>query len=149
MDYIIHIDEFTTLINKLMDSDFPVKEIPTIYNVSMRLQENEIDFDKHYNMVFPEFLEAICRFIDKLSPVPENENKFEWTFERRNEQDLYIKIENLIPSIMKNIKPKFKNLKDKFVMPVRDPETGLLTYDITNEFYVGLHPPRFFGMDKK
>ena len=145
----IWLDEFTTLINKLMDSDFPVKEIPTIYNVSMRLQENEIDFDKHYNMIFPEFLEAICRFIDKLSPVPENENKFEWTFEKRNEQDLYIKIENLIPSIMKIIKPKFKNLKEKFVLPVRDAETGLLTYDMTNEFYVGLHPPRLFGMDKK
>ena len=53
-----------------MDSDFPVKELPVLFSLSIRLTTNEIDSDKHYNMIFPEFLEAISRFIDKLSPIP-------------------------------------------------------------------------------
>lgn len=144
----ISLDEFTILVNKLIDSDFPVKEIPTIFNLSMRLQENEIDFDRHYNMLFPEFLEAFSRFADKLSPIPLNEDKSNWNMERRTKQDLYIKIQNLIPFSFSLISPKYKNIKEKFIMPVKDEETGLLCYDMMNELYFGLHPPKYFGMKR-
>ena len=144
----ISLDEFTIIVNKLIDSDFPVKEIPTIFNLSMRLQENEIDFDRHYNMLFPEFLEAFSRFADKLSPIPLNEDKSNWNMERRTKQDLYIKIQNLIPFSFSLISPKYKNIKEKFIMPVKDEETGLLCYDMMNELYFGLHPPKYFGMKR-
>ena len=39
----------------------------------MSLQVNELNSDRHYNMNFYEFLEAFCRVIDKVSPVPEGE----------------------------------------------------------------------------
>ena len=144
----ISLDEFTNIVNQLIDSEFPIKEIPTIFNLSMRLQENEIDFDRHYNMIFPEFLEAFCRFADKLSPYPLNEDKSNWNMERRSKQDLYIKIQNLIPSVFSLISSKYKNIREKFIMPVKDEETGLLFYDMTNELYFGLHPPKYFGMKK-
>ena len=33
-------------------------------------------------------------------------------------------------------------------MPVKDEETGLLCYDMMNELYFGLHPPKYFGMKR-
>ncbi len=144
----ISLDEFSNIINKLIDSEFPIKEIPTLFNLSMRLQENEIDFDRHYNMLFPEFLEAFSRFADKLSPLPLNEEKSNWNMEKRINQDLYIKIQNLIPYLFPLISSKYKNIKEKFIMPIKDEETGLLCYDMMDELYFGLHPPKYFGMKK-
>ena len=143
------LEDFTNIIMFLMDNEFPVKEIPTIFNLSMRLQVDEINSDKFFSMTFPEFLEGFARFADKMSPIPKGENKSEWNMERRIKQDLYIKIETLIPSMMKLIGKEFKILKEKFVMPVRDEETGLLMYDVNNEFYVNIHPPKGFGIKKK
>ena len=145
----ISLEEFNLIINSFIDNDFPIKEIPILFNLSLRLTENEIFNDKHYYMLFPEFLEGFCRFIDKLSPIPINENKINWNMEKRVKQDLYIKIENVIPNIFGAIKPSFKNLKDKFIMPIRDVDTGLLVYDLNSEFYLGLHPPKFFGWKKQ
>ena len=59
--------EFTELIincNCLSDS-FGVKSIGTMYSLAMMTQVDEIDKDKHINMVFVEFLEAIVRVADK------------------------------------------------------------------------------------
>jgi hypothetical protein len=66
------LEEFSNLMPNFVDNDFPIKHIPMIFNISMKLQVNEIDFDKHYNMLFPEFLEAFCRVIDKSSPPPKD-----------------------------------------------------------------------------
>ena len=135
------LEEFTSICNALMDSDFPVKEIPTIYSLSMRTQTDEINRDNHINMRFPEFLEAFSRFADRLSPVPPGENKLEWNMQQRNEQHLSTKLESLIPGMLKLIKhPDYRVVKDKFVLPVRDEESGLLVVDYTNPFYGKLIP---------
>lgn len=68
------LDEFTNLVMNIVDKDYPVREIPLYFNLSMRLQVNEIDFEKHNNMLFPEFLEAFCRVVDSASPIPIGEN---------------------------------------------------------------------------
>ena len=39
-------------------------------------------------MFLPEFLEALCRTVDKASPIPPNENPEEWTKEKRVDQPL-------------------------------------------------------------
>ena len=143
------LEDFIYIITNLMDNEFPVKEIPTIFILSIRLQVNEINSDRFYSMNFPEFLEGFARFADKMSPIPAGQNKSDWNSEKRAQQDLYVKIESLIPSMMKLIKKDFKLVKEKFVMPVRDEETGLLMYDINSEFYVNIHPPKGFGRKKK
>lgn len=66
--------DFNSLMLNLVEKEFPVRDIPLYFALSMRLQINEIDSDRHYNMLFPEFLEALCRVIDKSSPVPPGEN---------------------------------------------------------------------------
>ena len=135
------LENFSSLCNKLIDSDFPIKEIPVIFNVSMKLQTDEINYDKHYNMIFPEFLEAICRFIDKLSPIPLGEDSSKWDMKKRQDQPLVNKIETVMPQLMKLIGANYKNVRDKFSYPVKDKNTGLYSIDYKNPLYEGKLPP--------
>lgn len=64
------LEEFTALMSNFIDTDFPVRELPVLFINSMRVQIDEIETDRHYNMMFPEFLEAFCRVIDRASPIP-------------------------------------------------------------------------------
>ena len=136
------LDGYTNLCNSLMDSDFPVKELPVLFSLSLRLTTNEIDSDKHYNMVFPEFLEAICRFIDKLSPIPKGEDPSKWDMKRRQEQPLIAKIETMIPQLMRLISGQYKNIRDKFTLPEREEDSGLFKIDYDNPLYEGKIPKR-------
>ena len=136
------LDGYTNLCNNLMDSDFPVKELPILFSLSIRLTTNEIDSDKHYNMIFPEFLEAISRFIDKLSPIPPGEDSSKWDMKKRQEQPLVVKIETMIPQLMRLISGQYKNVRDKFVMPGREEDTGLFKIDYDNPLYEGKIPKR-------
>ena len=138
----MQLDNFTILCNMLMDSDFPVKEIPILFSLSMRLQTNEIDSDKHYNMTLPEFLEAFCRFVDRLSPIPYGEDSSKWDMKRRQAQPLDVKIETMIPQIIKLINGPKKYVKDKFTMPLRDEDSGFLIINYDNPLYEGLLPPK-------
>ena len=86
-------DEFNNLIQSFFDiNEYPVRDNPLIFNYSIKLQINEIYSDKHLNMYLPEFLEALCRAIDKASPIPYGENNDDWSKEKRFNQPL-IKIE--------------------------------------------------------
>ena len=136
------LEGFTNMCNVLMDSEFPVKELPVIFNLSMKLQTNEITFDKHYNMTFPEFLEAICRFIDKLSPIPHGEDPTKWDMKKRQEQTLRAKIENIIPQLMKLISGQYKSVRDKFIMPKREEDVDLFKIDYENPLYEGKLPKK-------
>ena len=138
----MQLDNFTNLCNILMDNDFPIKEIPVIFNLSMRLQTNEIDSDKHYNMIFPEFLEAFCRFVDKLSPIPFGEDPSKWDMERRQAQPLEAKLETILPRIIKLIDGPKKSVKEKFTAPLRDEDYGFYVINYDNPLYDGLLPPK-------
>ena len=61
--------EFTELIEAsgVINDFFTFKEIVPLWNLSMMTQKDEITSDKHLNMNFTEFIEAICRVADKLS----------------------------------------------------------------------------------
>jgi len=50
--------------NALSDN-FGAKQIGNMYNLAMMTQVDEIDKDRHINMVFVEFLEAVVRVADK------------------------------------------------------------------------------------
>ena len=136
------LEGYTNLCNSLMDSDFPVKELPILFSISFRLTTNEIDNDKHYNMVFPEFLEAICRFIDKLSPIPPGEDVSKWDMKRRQAQPLKNKIETMIPSLTRLISGAYRNVRDKFVTPAKEEDVDLYKIDYDNPLYEGKLPKR-------
>ena len=136
------LEGYTNLCNSLMDSDFPVKELPILFSLSFKLTTNEIDYDKHYNMVFPEFLEAICRFIDKLSPIPPGEDRSKWDMKRRQEQHLKNKIETMIPSLTRLISGAYRNVRDKFVTPAKEEDVDLYKIDYDNPLYEGKLPKK-------
>ena len=66
----MELKEFSDLVLSFVDNDFPNRDIPLIFNFSIKLQVNEIDTERHYRMTFYEFLEAFCRCVDKASPPP-------------------------------------------------------------------------------
>ena len=136
------LEGYTNLCNSLMDSDFPVKELPILFSISFKLTTNEIDYDKHYNMVFPEFLEAICRFIDKLSPIPPGEESSKWDMKRRQAQPLKNKIETMIPSLTRLISGAYRNVRDKFVTPQKEEDVDLYKIDYENPLYEGKLPKK-------
>ena len=136
------LEGYTNLCNSVMDSDFPVKELPVLFSLSLRLTTNEIDYDKQYNMVFPEFLEAICRFIDKLSPIPPGEEPSKWDMKRRYAQPLKNKIQTMIPALTRLISGAYRNVRDKFVTPAKEEDADLYKIDYDNPLYEGKLPKR-------
>ena len=133
------LDEFNNLIQSIVDvNEYPIRDNPYIFNMSINLQINEIYTDKHLNMMLPEFLEALSRAIDKASPFPPGENKEDWPMDKRQSQPLVNKLENVLPMLMKLIThPDFKVLRDKFPTPTKDLSTGLYMPDYENQFYQG------------
>ena len=131
------LDEFNNFIQNIVDiNEYPIRENPLIFNQSLRLQTNEIYTDKHINMLLPEFLEALCRAIDKASPIPMGENKDDWPMEKRQNQPLVKKLENILPLLIKLItNPDLKALKEKFPLPKKDLATNLYIINYDNPFY--------------
>ena len=89
-------------------------------------------------MFFPEFLEALCRAVDKASPMPPDEQPEDWPKEKRAAQPLINKLENVIGRLIKLIThPDYKILREKFPMPAKDLATGLYIINYDNPYY---HP---------
>ena len=53
--------------SRVISDNFGFKEIYPIWNISMMTSKDEINSDRHLNMNFVEFIEAVCRIADKLS----------------------------------------------------------------------------------
>ena len=138
-DVWMNLDEFNNLVQSFVDiNEYPIRDNPIIFNYSIRLQINEIYSDKHCNMYLPEFLEALCRTVDKASPIPIGEKVEDWPKEKRANQPLINKLENVFPSLIKLItNPDYKALKDKFPLPEKDPSTGLYIINYDSPWYQG------------
>ena len=131
------LDEFNNFIQSIVDiNEYPIRDNPYIFNQSINLQVNEIYTDKHINMFLPEFLEALCRAVDKASPIPLGDSREDWPMEKRQAQPLVKKLENILPSLIKLIThPDLKILREKFPMPPKDLVTGLYTPNYESPFY--------------
>ena len=135
-------DEYNSFVTSFVDTnEYPVRDNPLLFNISLRLQVSEIIGDKHINMFFPEFLEAMCRAVDKASPAPPGEKVEDWPMQKRVDQLLIRKLENIINSIIHTINhPDFKNVKEKFPSPIKDPSTDLYIIDSENNNFYQNYP---------
>ena len=138
----MNLDEFNSFVNSFVDqNEYPIRENPYYFNVSLQLQISEIHGERHLNMYFPEFLEAACRAIDKASPIPQGESVDEWPLSRRSELHLALKLENIISTLTRTIThPEYVVLKTKFTFPTKDPSTGLFIIDYENNPYYTSYP---------
>lgn len=86
------LDEFNNFVQSIVDiNEYPIRDNPLIFNQSINLQVNEIYTDKHITMFLPEFLEALCRAVDKASPIPPGDNKDEWPMEKKDNNNHLLK----------------------------------------------------------
>lgn len=51
----------------VLNDKFSVNQVTSLWNLSMMTQVDEISNERHLQMNFIEFIEAICRVADKLS----------------------------------------------------------------------------------
>lgn len=67
-------DEFEKMMSDagLMDGNFGSRDAVTVFNLSMMTQVNELDYDRHLQGSYLEFLEAMARAADKISMPPSN-----------------------------------------------------------------------------
>jgi hypothetical protein len=66
-DSVMSMMEFVDLIlsTGVVDKGFGARDIGTLYNLSIITQVDEVHSDRHLQMYFIEFIEAICRVADK------------------------------------------------------------------------------------
>jgi hypothetical protein len=121
------LDEFTEMITNagVVDDTFGSREIAPLFNLSMMTQKNELDADRHYNMIPVEMIEAVARVADKLSH--KNLPDFYPDMPCFNRHHLDKKIESLLMLLLKNSLPKpqgenlEKGLKKIYDEEVADP----------------------------
>lgn len=100
------LDEFTEMITNagVVDDTFGAREIAPLFNLAMMTQKNELDFDRHYNMVPVEMIEAIARVADKLQD--EKLTDFFPEMPCFNKFRLDKKIEGMLMLLLRNSLPK-------------------------------------------
>ena len=134
------LEDFSNLIKSFINiEDFDMSELPIIFHISKKYTINEISDDNFMYLSFEEFCEALCRVIDIYSPYPPEEEEDNWPLEKRKEQFLIEKLENIMPNLYKKINhPKYNLIRDKFIAPLKNQITSLYIIDYKNSsFYKG------------
>ena len=132
--------EFSILIKSfLYNQDFDMSQIPLIFHISKKYNIDEISNDNSMYLSLEEFCEALCRVIDIYSPYPPDEDEENWDLEKRKEQFLVEKLENIMPTLYKKIDhPKYNDIRNKFIAPLKNQITSLYIIDYKNStFYKG------------
>lgn len=118
---------FNSYASMIVDKEFPTRELPIIFCISIKMQVNEIYSERHLLMYFEEFLEAICRIIDK-------------SFSSETKLLLSEKIKLFMPRLINSIGSEFKNIKEKFVLPSYDYNLNLYRFDPRSYAYNASYP---------
>lgn len=93
----------------LCNDIFVQRDAAACFGLSMMTQVNDLDFERHLQGQFIEFLEAFCRACEMCAYAPMQtmnpSNLFEEVYmsvEDRKAQPLHVKIENVMPLVLKN-----------------------------------------------
>ena len=93
--HFMSIDEFFDLVcsTQVVSDEFGQREIGTLYNLAMMTRVDELNEDKHMNMMYVEFLEGIGRVANRLK-LPQLVN--DETYKIRNYDSFLKSVRNLI-----------------------------------------------------
>ena len=134
------VDEFDDFVQSsgMINSELAAREIPLIFNLSMHNRVDELNESKHLEASIVEFMEMICRCAYQASFPPPTEMDSDdmplqttLTVKEKQDQPMYKKIENVIPTLKQNLCTQrfLKNFKD----PKFDQKKGL--YKLKNGKY--------------
>ena len=100
------LEEFVTMLSdaKLLNEFFGNREAGPLWNVAMMTNKKELENEKHLNMTFVEFLEALARVADKFSMDHMVDNFPEYT--AKNPFGLDKKLESTLIQMIQNILPE-------------------------------------------
>jgi hypothetical protein len=103
------IEEYLSIFTDLglINQSFTERDVLVSYNQAMITQVDEISSIRHMKMQFLEFLEAISRCADLLSLSSSEQNEGENPPEKRVEQPLVSKLEQLLYILIKLGKKEF------------------------------------------
>ena len=95
------LDEFIDMMTRsdLVDENFGQREIGPLWNVSMMTSKDEITSERHLNMNFVEFLEALARCADKFKV--ENMHDYFPEYKAKNKYKLDKKLETIIIELIR------------------------------------------------
>ena len=142
-------EEFNNFVLTFVDTtEYNINDNPLIFHISKKYHIDEITNDEFLYLNLIEFCEALCRVIDIISPSPPEEKIEDWPIEKRKDQLLIEKIENIMPQLYKKIDhPKFNLIRDKFISPLKDQISSLYIIDFKNNiFYNGYE--KYFNKSK-
>ncbi|CAD8162810.1 unnamed protein product [Paramecium octaurelia] len=77
-----------------------------IYNFSMMTQIDELALDRNIRMTFIEFVEALGRIAERISPAPIQEPAEQYTVLQRQQLPLHVKLETLLTYLYYQMKSK-------------------------------------------
>lgn len=106
----------------LVNDIFMQRDASVCFSLAMMTQVNDIDYERHIQGQFIEFLEAFCRAADRAAFQPVDDDGI-MSVEERKRQPLHIKIENVLPMVIRLATSGKKPLH--FKLPLKDPDVGL------------------------
>lgn len=77
-DFMLFISRAELITDFLID-----KDVHLIFNLCIAIQVDELTEDRHMRMNFIEFVEALARLAEKISPVPLGEKWASWYLPRK------------------------------------------------------------------
>ncbi|CAD8181810.1 unnamed protein product [Paramecium pentaurelia] len=126
----ISIKEFREFCKLYTNDVLSEKQVTVIYNYSMQTQTDEVTQDRFLRMTFNEFLEALGRVSEKISPAPIGEDAQIWPILARQTLPLHIKLESLLTFIFLKLKrqPEFIQYTDLFCKDIIDAQESRIIF---------------------
>ncbi|CAD8082483.1 unnamed protein product [Paramecium sonneborni] len=118
----ISIKEFREFCKLYTNDILSEKQVTVIFNYSMQTQADEVTQDRFLRMTFYEFLEALARVAEKISPAPIGEDASVWPVLARQTLPLHIKLESILTFIFLKLRrqSEFIQFTDLFCKDIID-----------------------------
>jgi len=127
------LEEFVTMLGNagLLNEFFGNREAGPLWNLSMMTNTNEVASEKHLNMTFVEFLEALARVADKFEMVnmvdmfPEYKAKSPFELDKKLESTFFVLIRGCLSE--KHYKNTLKKYTEIVETELENLKLGLVT----------------------
>lgn len=131
--FTMSLEEFTTLLGHggLLNENFGNREAGPLWNLAMMTNKDEFTSEKHINMQFVEFLEALARVADKFNMdnmedfFPEYKAKSPYGLDKKLETTCLMICNAALPE--KQFKALYKTYKAKVDQEVENAKLGIVT----------------------